>query len=108
MQHFHVAPPWGSWYVGDFYLKEDPVPFTGLARLPYYSADIAEAWEGVEMIGEWNWGRVDIVRTKLSYSCQMGFDRASVGAWADTAPLAICRAALKAVREKRAQMEMEV
>ena len=104
---FPGPPPWGSWYVGDFYLKEDPVPFTGLARLPYYSTDIADAWEVIELLGERDWGRVDISRTKLPptgyYQCIMYWaTQARAVAYGETAPLAISRAALKAARATKA------
>jgi len=100
---FPNPPPWDSWYNGDFYLKEDPVPCTGLARLPHYSTDIADAWEIIELLCERDWGRVDISRTKLPptgyYQCIMRWaTHAEAVAYGETAPLAICRAALKAVR----------
>lgn len=65
--------------------------------IPYYSTDIAAAWEVVEKVQRINGRfRVDIVGP-----CQ-GSDEYSVGflpmlSGYGTAPLAICRAALKAV-----------
>lgn len=68
-------------------------------RLENYCATIAAAWEVVETVNEDNammlrWYNPD-GRTS-HYSVAFGFGK-KVGAEADSAPLAICRAALKAV-----------
>ncbi len=71
-------------------------------RIPEYSSDIAAAWEVLVVIGERDWGRVEISRTKLPptghYQCTIYWGEDNVVmAFAVTVSLAICRAALKAV-----------
>jgi len=43
--------PWDSWYVSGFYLKEDPIPSTGLDFLPNYSMVDADAISALEQSG---------------------------------------------------------
>jgi len=61
-------------------------------EMPHYSTDIAAAWEVVEKIG----GGHTVIRYRDgSYRCI--HERTMDAASAETAPLAICRAALKLV-----------
>jgi hypothetical protein len=70
-------------------------PDDGATDFPHYSTDIAAAWQVIEkMRGEESGMRVYRIES-MSY-WQFGF-RGAPWAEADTAPLAICRAALKTV-----------
>lgn len=80
----------------DFYPGEEP----------HYSTSIAAAWEVVERFRRGCNGKVaacvDVCVTDIPDPCDTyckicGPDTAEVIEWADTAPLAICKAALKAV-----------
>ena len=73
----------GSWGCG---CSSDPYP-----HLPKYSEDIAAAWRVVEKLD----GTYEPVIERHGPGWTAWFD--SNQAWADTAPLAICLAALKAV-----------
>ena len=85
----------------------------GYGALPY-STDIAAAWEVVEKLKELDWALEVSVTNKLpegdseTYYCGLlrGDDNAPwredfrhIQAWAATAPLAICHAALEAVKD---------
>jgi hypothetical protein len=65
-----------------------------------YSTDIAAAWEVLEKVrpshGEVWIGRSD-TETTMRWKCSIQHDTSTYEAIADTAPLAICLAALKAV-----------
>jgi hypothetical protein len=63
--------------------------------IPHYSTDISAAWEIVEQIQKWDF----IVGCDTDYKdeqhyCELITDDSNYTAWAITAPLAICRAAL--------------
>lgn len=78
-------------------------------RVPPYSTDIAAAWDVVEKLG--NWHGFDFLVWRTAEASQYhegdwqagwyeaGFDgpESRASAYAKTAPIAICRAALKAV-----------
>ena len=80
-------------FVGERVYRDDKGFFT---KLPYYSTDIAAAWEVMEKLLWW-WGDVDLRSNSPKWECGWEGDG---GIWdhatADTAPEAICRAALKA------------
>lgn len=72
-------------------------------RWPNYSTEIEDAWLVVEKLRPRIWRRMAIDIT--AHQCQMGFtldheDGPHGSAIADTAPLAICRAALAALSPK--------
>ena len=95
-----------------------PHPFTGeifikygegyaLSQIPEYSTDIAEAWQVVEKIKEfkvYDWMQVPLTIAVYSDGCHVGWVDDSMDDFAnwhhevtaDTAPHAICLAALKA------------
>ena len=62
-----------------------------------YSTDIAAAWEVVEKIREDYEPRIELWDEGWEVTILTGTDRGSASGRALTAPLAICRAALKAV-----------
>jgi Phage ABA sandwich domain len=69
--------------------------------LPHYSTSIADAWKVMEKLGD---GCVNEFRTHRSCVGRCGWhahfgnlDLPNVDAWSDTAPHAICLAALRAV-----------
>lgn len=71
---------------------------------PHYSTDIAAAWRVVEeMDVRWEGAFVEVMRHRDGYTCRIfdpgyrQFQDIEASAKAETAPLAICRAALKAV-----------
>ena len=98
-----------------------PPPLTGVAlhgsrvRVPHYSTDIAAAWEVVERIGELGYGvvanttgkvgegqwRVAFMGLDFQFFDEVHMPDPDKWAWADTFPLAVCEAALKAVRAGR-------
>lgn len=69
-------------------------------KLPHYSTDIAAAWKVVEKFSfdlkDWNGCGEEDYR---GYTCKLYDGRTQVEETADTAPLAICLAALKAVEK---------
>lgn len=89
-------------YAGAVVFSVDPNSIQGVYPLdyivPHYSTDIAAAWEVVEKVYDWNF-RLERFEglSKDYYGAQFFLN----GEWhygeADTAPLAICLAALKAV-----------
>ena len=64
----------------------------------HYSTNIAAAWQVVEMLRSKLWGRIELV-SGLEWHCWSDLDKAKSWGSGDTAPLAICRAALLAVIE---------
>lgn len=88
-------------------LRPEGVPTTVKPRVPHYSTDIAAAWEVWGQLPE-SWALIR--RVDGRYRCVPGTDYRGAfgvarhergeGAIADTAPLAICRAALRAVRDE--------
>jgi hypothetical protein len=69
---------------------------TYLDSLPRYSTDMAAAWEVAETFDAVQVGRAwNLDGNSAGYHCQLDVD--NVNAFAETAPLAICRAALLAV-----------
>lgn len=97
---------------------EDPVSHRGLAigradtfgsDLPYYSINIADAWRTLEKFAVemmvFKVGSNRDADERIFYDCLIGFGDhgwpavVKGSAVGDTAPLAICRAALKAVSE---------
>jgi len=87
--------------VGYRYEGRAPVYYEGL---PHYSTDIAAAWQVVESLRAM--GFVVLISSPRpvhawgveAWHLDVEHDRRRGEAYADTAPLAICRAALKAVR----------
>ena len=87
-------------------------PRTWHARqpLPHFSTDIAAAWEVVERLYDEHWivGIGSLAENPRGWRCELcnmwpdDFERAptDIEANGDTAPLAICRAALLAVMER--------
>ena len=67
--------------------------------LPLYSTDIAAAWEVVERFKDWDW---KLYSHGEGESFVIYKDGTHYEATAPTAPLAICRAALKAVTGSKA------
>lgn len=72
-------------------------------NMPEYSSDMAAAWRVVEYIWKTKQMMIELERsygmdgTSKGWSCRFGGFDDGVYALADTMPLAICRAALKAV-----------
>lgn len=112
---FLDRPSWDDWYIQDMYIKEGPIPSTGFRGLPHFSIDIAAAWEVIETIVD-KYNCICSVR-KIAQRYQFGLVKqyaATIAGGdlaydtpdcisatlANTAPLAICRAALKAVSNK--------
>ncbi len=73
----------------------------GVKAVPNYSTDIAEAWEVVEKITEKHWKfklrRLPGKDYMAYFQNLLSFPTESESAPSKSAPLAICRAALKAV-----------
>jgi hypothetical protein len=70
--------------------------------LPYYSTDIAAAWQVVEHLRTQNWYLLRLTNGDNNYACYFGrgIVQGPYGyAVGDTAPLAICKAALKVIAE---------
>lgn len=69
-------------------------------RLPHYSTDIAAAWEVAEKLGSfWIDHTVSDLGIDVEFFTSLDHSKERLVATADTAPLAICRAALLAVME---------
>ena len=79
--------------------------------LPHYSIDIAAAFQLLEKMAHWDLD-FDEDRSGHKYVCEVGFHIDKIegrggglcmirGAWAKTAPLAICHAALKVIAEEK-------
>lgn len=67
----------------------------GIGGIPRYSTDIAAAWEVVKRLKNYNF------YIRLFYDGRYGCsftEPPRIIAWGNTAPLAICRAALKALK----------
>jgi hypothetical protein len=64
--------------------------------LPFYSTNISDAWEVVEKFDD-----ISVSKDKKEFLCEIVVFNGNIGrvyeAYAETAPLAICLAALKAV-----------
>jgi hypothetical protein len=94
-------------YPGDFVNSDGHRVFSSFDepthQLPKYSSDISAAWEVVEKFIKFNpfWEENDSLWFDLSPTKPPGwycnFGDSSTSVYADTAPLAICLAALKAV-----------
>jgi len=99
---FPDRPGWETWYIDDWHILEDPIPDAGLERLPYYSTDIAAAWQIAEKLRLCLIPRVDGGWNALPWEDVRGSGPlpASAGS-AHTAPLAICHAVLKTVEKLR-------
>jgi len=68
-----------------------------VSSIPHYSTDISAAWEVVEKLrGVWDIRSMSKTWVAI-LSVQVGTSDKRVGEEAETAPLAICLAALKAV-----------
>lgn len=72
------------------------------APAKHYSTDIAAAWTVVEKhgLGDWNWRVSQTDAGNWFAEVRLGYESsysAAFPAWAETAPLAICRAALAAI-----------
>lgn len=82
-------------FVGERVYRDDKGFFT---RLPYYSTDIAPAWEVLERMREYC-PDVSIYTKEDKWNCGWFYDGYAFGNYVstDTAPEAICRAALKAM-----------
>lgn len=65
--------------------------------MPHYSTNIADAWKVVEKMRENFWVQVDVGDIILCSMGEYGFVCSTIQAEAETAPLAICLAALKAM-----------
>jgi hypothetical protein len=77
----------------DWFPEDDPLD---LVRWPY-STDIAAAWEVVEHNHDVSVEHRAMSSTPWAVTFQRHMDGTEFTGFADTAPLAICRAALKAV-----------
>jgi hypothetical protein len=94
---FPNRPPWDSWYVGDFYILEDPIHSTGLRSLPYYSTDpndtqlLIDKLEGNHSILLWSESPRDWCRWRC-YIDHRDHDTA----YGETLQLVFCRALLQA------------
>lgn len=79
---------------------DDGRPDVQKGSLPCYSTDIAAVWEVVEEMARRGWV-IDVQNRQLTrWACHVAFpapNYATVFECEDTAPLAICRAALAAV-----------
>lgn len=90
----------------------NPQSISGLENVPHYSTNIADAWMVVEKMGRWHGFDFMIVmpdpeQTFHLRTYEAGWYEATndgperrVVSYADTAPLAICLAALKAVSQE--------
>jgi len=67
-------------------------------RLPRYSTDISAAWEVADWLRNY-WGTFELI-AGLSWHCWSELKDAKIWGTGNTAPLAICRAALLAVMEE--------
>ena len=70
--------------------------------LPHYSTDIAAAWEVVRVFSTWPWC---FTSSGDTFKFDLGYEGERYSAIAETAPMAICLAALKA---KGVDVEREV
>lgn len=77
-----LSGPWGATFLGG-------------KPLPHYSTDIAAAWEVVEKVGDIKLEGYRCVDGCFRW-CVTTFDLDDIEIRADTAPMAICLAALKA------------
>lgn len=109
---FKPGRPWRRWLAEPY--RNMPVwdgvtemPIDGLfdeeSNVLYYSTDIAAAWEVVEKLRE-TWPVVLVTVGPKHYDVEINTDKGSPShyrlvedAQAETLPLAICRAALKAI-----------
>jgi len=63
-------------------------------QIPFYSSSIAAAWE---VLGKFD--TVDVSKRKVGWHCTIWLEHDKYrGEYGDTAPEAICRAALKAMK----------
>lgn len=77
-------------------LVHGPSEMAGVARIvPCYSTSIAAAWEVVERLSQSD--DVVICSTSTGWSAQLDINPLPTISYADTAPHAICLAALRAV-----------
>ena len=111
---FPDRPGWETWYSRDWYVIEDQIPDTGLAALPYYSADLDDAaGEVVEKMKELDfWWSATYkepawIEDKwqaayfVTFRCvRGGNNRETRTAFALELPHAICRAALKVLEKE--------
>lgn len=87
-------------YIGTF-ISDGPVTLEGLHKvsIPHYSTDIAAAWTVVErMRDDSKWNTFKLVWNTDGVRVSFRDDDNRV--WGESAPRAICLAALKAVGEK--------
>ena len=74
----------------------DPTRMMAIVEpIPFYSRNLQHAWD----LLAWWWGDVDLRRQNGSWRVELFKPSAQWEAWADTLPLAICRAALRAALE---------
>lgn len=98
-----VFTRWREWVdEGDYYYEsEDEEWHHFVDEVPHYSTDIAAAWQVVEHLyhtGMWDITiRVSPVSKRWICSLDAPNRTVSIGSSDNTAPLAICHAALKAV-----------
>jgi hypothetical protein len=68
---------------------------SAIAAVPHYSTDIAAVWQIVEHFGR-KAASVDVSRRMRGYRCVIVWDGPNADARAESAPLAICLAGLRA------------
>ena len=90
---FHTNNPNGE----RFYYLDMPDKHGMCPDVPHYSTDIAAAWLVVEKMLETS--RIDITHEGMLWVCEVIDTEKLAIASANTAPMAICKAALKAVEE---------
>lgn len=115
--YFNVELPTGERYTpffGKQIFKYDPETGKKLPKpnwwedcqqIPFYSTDIGAAWEVIDVLWKLRSARIIVVRLAYDrYRVEVGGRQTADKKWvadvaeADTAPLAICRAALLAVK----------
>ena len=94
---FPERPGWETFYINDWHIREKPIPDTGLKLLPHYSTDVAAALDLIRRLDELHaaWFEILGPRGWLVYChCSYG----TYSGEAEAIQLAICRAALKAMK----------
>lgn len=91
-------------HTGDDAYGHDPtcpdLPAHGRIHVPHYSTSIADAWKIVEILAvKSDWVSVGNTENKDEWACVIGNRSPYIHERAKTAPVAICRAALKAVEQ---------